>query len=135
MSMTEVKKGRRSWAPAEILQIHDLDENYRYKWANNDPANIQRLVAEGWEICSGVSGDKSKRANENSVHDGQKLSSVDTYRELVKLRMPKELAAERQAYFQEKADQQVMGLKAQAAKDMAQATHGRAGVRGSIVID
>lgn len=134
--MTEaMKKGRRSWAPADILQIRDLDDKYRYKWANSDPANIQRLIAEGWEVCSGVSGDKSRRADENSVHDGVRLSSVDSYRELVKLRIPKELAEERNAYFREQAQQQVMGLKAKTKEDMANATGGRAGVRGSIIID
>lgn len=131
--MTELKKGRPSWRPAEILTIHNLDRKFRYRWAQNDTGNLQRLIAEGWETCSELT-DKSNRTSESLVQDGKKLTTVDEYRELIKLRLPVETAEERNAYYQEQSAKQVRAIKHQAEAEMSRATNGRASVRGQVEI-
>lgn len=128
------KKGRPSWRPADMLTIHNMDDNYRYRWERNDPAQIQKALAEGWEVVS-LSADKSRRSGNATVEDGAKLTSLDEYRELIKLRMPKELAEERNRYFQSRSEQMIRATKQNLERDVRALGPKAPGVRGKVVIE
>lgn len=130
-----VKKGTPSWRPASVLTITDQDPNYVDRWEVNDPGQIQKALAEGWEVASGLRADKSSRSDERTIDDGAKSTSLTEYRELIRLQMPKELADERNAYFQEKSERQIRATKQDLEKDLRGLGEGAPGVRGRVVID
>ena len=109
------KKGKPSWDEASTLLVYnkdgslfeEKDDGFVYRWEVNDPPRIQIQQARGWEIVSGVSNDSTTRGTAaDTVEDAKPLTSVDEYRELIKMRLPRALAEERRQYMQEKADKQ-----------------------------
>ena len=51
------KKGTTSWKPSALLHVDEglKDPRYVYHWLRNDPANLSRKLAEGWEQFDKVS--------------------------------------------------------------------------------
>lgn len=110
------KKGKPSWDEASTLLVYEntgnlfeeKDDGFVYRWEVNDPPRIQIQMARGWEIVSGVSNDSTSRgAAGDTVDDGKALTTVNEYRELIRMRLPKHLAEERRDYMQQKADKQM----------------------------
>lgn len=110
-----VKKGSKSWRPAEALSVRGKDPNYTYRWCDKDAANIDKKLAEGWTF-----------AKEDHAVGGETLTTTTEYRELVLMKLPKEDAEARHQYFQELTDKQTMGLKQKLKQDAQHAEiHGR----------
>lgn len=112
----KVKKGRPSWDEASTLLVYDKDgglfkrgdDGFVYRWEENDPPRIQVQKARGWEIVNNVASTGVSRGDEaDSIDDGKQMTSVTEYKELVLMRLPEELAEEREQYMQEKADRQM----------------------------
>ena len=92
-------KVTRPWKPARVLDIpqHLKDPNFVYRWGNKHKlGNIQKKVREGWIIDKELS---AKLSLESTVQDGTPLDGTVQMRELIVLKMPKELAESRKAYF------------------------------------
>lgn len=132
------KKGRPSWAPAQMLWIHDLDPRFEYRWESKDEAMLQKKLAEGAQLCNSAN-DRSKRdASGDTIADGKPLTSLDSYRDVVKTRVPKEVAAARRAYLQEQTDQQLLQFKQNAQTrldELAKGTTHKPQLHGRIVIE
>lgn len=110
------KKGRPSWDEASTLLVYnkagDLfergDDDFVYRWEENDPHRLQIQKARGWEVVSGTSSTGVNRGDENdAIDDGSKLTTVHEYKELILMRLPLELAKDREQYMQKKADDQL----------------------------
>lgn len=110
------KKGKPSWDDASTLLLYEnnghlfeeKDDGFVYRWEVNDPPRLQIQQARGWEIVSQVSNDSTSRGTAgDSINDGKPLTTVDEYRELIKMRLPKHLAEDRRNYMQQKADKQM----------------------------
>ena len=110
------KKGRPSWDESSTLLVYnsdgslfaDGDDDYRYRWEVNDPHRIQIQKARGWEIVSDIANTGVKRGDEaDSIDDGKPLTTVLEYKELVQMRIRKELALDREQHMQEKSDRQM----------------------------
>lgn len=114
--MTEAKKGRQSWRPAKRLSIRGQTPGFRLRWANKDPANIQKKLAEGWVPANKTNGINVEQEFPGLVHDGSPLSGCPEYRDAVLMALPEETAQERTAYFAEQSAKQI-----RAVKDRAQA--------------
>lgn len=141
------KKGNRSWRPAGRLQQFDVPEGYTPRWLDKDESNIDRKLAEGWELCD--TGKIRRKTDfdmtgkevepDSHVEDGKPLSTRKTYRELILGMIPNSLRKERQEYYQERTMAQTAGLKKQAQEelDAAAAAHGGTPqqVRGKIIIE
>lgn len=114
--MKPVKKGNRSWTPAAPLAIRSKDPASRLRWVHTDPANMLKKRAEGWEAAS----------RHDAVHD--RPNGVDSgagapagvleYRDMVLMKMPEEMARERESYYREVSQQQLSGLTARAKNDI-----------------
>lgn len=128
----EKKKGASSWAPAQKLKVPPIP-GFRQRWVDKDPANVQKKQAEGWDF------DNKSEHSYREQQDGKNLSTVNEYRELVLMKIPEEVAQERDAYFQAITDRQTIGLKEDLDKQMQSeaARDGKPGVRarGRIVIE
>jgi hypothetical protein len=101
----------KPWQPATLLHIpEDLkDPDYTYRFCVNEesrPGNIRKKLAEGWEIDKWLLGEMKKRGllHLPTVDDGKPLDSTLTVREMVVMRMDKETAKSRNAYYDRRAN-------------------------------
>lgn len=110
----ETKKAKVKWQPATLLDsVKGLDkENFAYRWVNKqDAANLRKKQAEGWEVVSALEGDKVEHERPGRIDEGGRLTgSSFEYRDVVLMRMPKELAQARKEYYQEQTDLQLKSV-------------------------
>lgn len=93
------------WKPATLLDIPERlkDPNFVYRFCTTKrDGNIQKKQAEGWEIDKELS--RKMTQARPTLEDGKNLDGTTRIRELVVMRMPKELAESRNKYFQDKTD-------------------------------
>lgn len=125
------KKGNRSWRPAAPLGLKAKNPNFRMKWGHTDPARMMRAQAEGW-----VPADPGDAVHDrpSGVDAGKGApSSITEYRDMVLLKMPEEMAKERDAYYREAASSQLNGIKTRAKKEIRQQTG--VAIEGSVTIE
>lgn len=97
---------RTSWKPANLMKIPEKfkNPNYAYYCANwKWPGRILKLQNEGWEVDTEIMP-KMKKAGmipdlPATLQDGVPKDNTLRFRELVVLRMPKEMAEERKRYY------------------------------------
>ena len=91
------KVGAKSWRPASVLDVVGKDPNYTYRFANTSmDGRVEKLQSEGWERCT----TETINLPNKTITDGSKMGSEHRIRELILLRMPKDLAKSRNEYFQ-----------------------------------
>lgn len=134
------KKGRPAWKPASTLDVIQKSEDFRYRWTDRDPGNLDRKIAEGWVFVNKETGIPGEHEHPERVADGMPLDTTKTFRELVVMAMPEETAQERDAYYREQTRKQTVGLKDVLKRDLSEAAE-RSGssqvapVDGTIVIE
>jgi hypothetical protein len=132
--MSTVKKGRKSWKPANLLEVKDKDPKFTYRWINNDPANVQKKKMEGWEIVQGRTK-QVKHDHPENIQDGKPLDTITSYREMILAKLPIEDKESRAEYYQERTRASTLGL-VQEAKGQAEAAGGsRDTIKGTITIE
>lgn len=121
-----VKKGKPTWRPADIDEIVDKEPGYRYRWARSDEDNIAKKKAEQWVVDekSDVEGGYGR------IDEGKPLTSVRKRRDAVLMKIPEDIALERDEYVNNKTARQMAGLKKQTEKDIKGAP-----VHGSITME
>jgi len=82
------------WRPALLLQVKPIP-GFRLHWARQD--ELDRVLAEGWTPVKG------KDLTERTTIDGTQMDSNILKRELILVKMPEELAKQRDAYYAKKA--------------------------------
>jgi len=129
---TAVKKGRKSWKPAQKLSIVDKKPGYEYRWCDKDPANLLKRKADGWVMASELHGHKAKQ--EEATEKG--ITSVMEYRDLVLMAIPEEDLQSHRDYYEEQTRKQTVGLKDRVKQDAQKGAAGKsADIHGSIVIN
>jgi hypothetical protein len=101
------EKPRISWKPARLLDIpeHMKDPAFTYRWVDKDkPGNVRKKLSEGWEIDKKL----TKRLNEgdmtSTIEDGRSIDGTMGIRELVVMRIPRELAEARNEFYQSRSE-------------------------------
>lgn len=128
----EPKKGARSWKPAQKLEVRVKTPGWTNRWCSNDPQDIQKKLAEGWVFSD------DKHSHPEQVGDGHPVTSTTEYRELVLMKLPDDIKAQRTAHYKAINEQQTLSLKRNLKDKMQEGTSGnapRAEVTGSILID
>lgn len=128
----EVKKGKSSWKPASVTDVTDKEPGYRYRWARKDDDNIATKLANGWEVVSKLTSDKTSLAEERFT-DGRRLTSTHEKKDLILLRTTEEHALEINEYYNNETERRTMGLTAHLKKDIKE-KGGNAPVHGEITI-
>lgn len=105
------KKGHRSWNPAQRLDVVGKAKGFRYRWCNNDPANIEKKLAEGWVLVNKTTNLPGEHERRETPQDGANLTTAKTYREMVLMALPEDIALDRDRYVNEQSQKQVLGLK------------------------
>src|SRR3990167_10751312 len=104
----------REWKRPDAMGIpeHLKTPGYRYKWVRKD--RLAYRVDEGWEVVPVQNG---KLMKENP--DGVNMDKAYHLRELILCRMPEEMAKQRDAYFQKKAQEPLKEIREVAEKAIA----------------
>lgn len=130
------KKGKRTWKPANLLDVKGKDPGFRYRMCRNDDANIARKQEEGWEFVNATTDPEVRVIGAGTIEDGAKTDTTQRQRELVCMRLPEELGKERDEHYGEVINRRKRDLKRRAQKDLGTDDKGRAApVTGKIVIE
>jgi len=116
--MSKLKKGNASWKPASVTDTFNKQPGYRYRWVNKDPDNLAKKQAEGWEVINGLQADKVSATENDLISQGSSLTSVFEKKDVILQRIPEEIAAERDSYFNNESDRRISGLTAHVKKDL-----------------
>lgn len=100
----EVKKGRKSWQPFRLLNVHGRNPNLNYRWVEKDANKIERRQHDGYEFVNS----STAAPVEAPASDG--LGSAKVVRDLVLMAAPKEIAEDRSAYYKKLADDYVENI-------------------------
>jgi len=103
---------KRSWQRPDVLPIPKDDPNWDFHWVRvstrgeADPTNVSLKMREGWEPVKAVDHPEitlfhaeNDRYKDNVIMGG-----------LMLCRAPKEMVAERNAYFSQQADAQIQSV-------------------------
>lgn len=133
------KKGKASWKPARKLDVNASEKvksEFRLRWRDKDPQNIQKAQAEGWEFIDPAKGIRAEHENPG---DSTPLTNATEYRELVLMGLPEELGQSRDEYFQEQANRNIAGVKTALQRDLDDAAKKEGAFKtqatGAITID
>lgn len=135
---TEVplKKGRSTWKPANVLDILDKEPGYRYRVAEKSARNIAKKQREGWEIVSAInSPNTDNKSIGNGVDLGKQMGSVLDGHDYIIMRIPEDMAQERDDYFNGESSRRMSALKRQTTEEFSKIGKDGAPVHGSITIE
>ena len=102
-------KGNKSWKPAILLDVPIKEAGFRYRWRLKDPDNVQRALQEGWEVVQKKTGHKGPAVDPviDIIDDTGKLkTSLTEFRELILMRLPEDIAVERDEYYEIQTESQ-----------------------------
>lgn len=128
------KKGNASWKPREDVQVK-RDPNYDYRWVAADENRIATLMNQGYEVCSALNGEgafKGRDADKRTV-GGHTLDTVLGDRDRILMRLHKDAAKQRNAYFEKKAKKQVSTIASKADGETGVKTTGDITINGAVV--
>lgn len=115
----QVKKGTRSWTPSNLGDVVDKEPGYRYRWVRKDQDNIAKKLEEQWETVSTLNDKAAYDFPTGRPNEGHGLSSVVERRDGILMRMPEDIAEQRDAFVNSKTERYTKALRAQARKDLA----------------
>lgn len=125
-SPSEIKKGSASWKPAPILDVTGKEDGYRYRWVNKEAGNIAKKKREQWEMVSqGTSSDNAAHVSGGKVDSSHNLTSIQETHDGVLMRIPEEIALQRDAYYNNENERRISGITAH-IKDKIQKEGGKA---------
>ena len=87
------------WKPASRIDIPEELKipGFRYRACNTmQTGNIQKKLSEGWIVDKELS---KKMEHVATIDDGKKLDGTTRFRELIVMRMPEEVAKQRDEYY------------------------------------
>lgn len=133
----EAKKGRRSWKPAQKLNLNKKLPNHEMRWVDKEVGNYQRRLADGWVPISKVTSTEIAHDHPNLVGDGKPTGSVIEYRDMELMAIPKEDYEDHREYFRKQTEAQTAGLRKTAERENAANAKGGdpARIYGKIVIE
>lgn len=133
--MEQVKKGNRSWKPAQRLSLADVPKGFRPRWVENEPQNVEKKLAEGWVFADGLNGPDLEHDAPKEASGSKPLASGTTYRELVLMALPEEIGQARDEYHKGLTDRQEASIKQNLVKDAQRAGAPASAIHGKVVID
>ncbi len=113
-----MKKGNTSWKPASLNEFSNKEDGYRYRMARKDPDNLAKKKAESWEIVSDLQSNPIKHETPNRLDLGTPLTSVQEGRDWILMKIPEEIALQRDKHFNDRTERQTLGLTAHTKKEI-----------------
>lgn len=136
--MSEQKKGRKSWQPAQRLQVRGKRPGYVQRWVSKEPDNLARRTADGYTPVNATLGSPAQHDHPDLTGDGKRLTSVQEYRDMVLMEIPEEDYQSHRDYYTKETQKQTAGLKRNAVTENEKNAAGRvtpAHIYGKTVIE
>lgn len=126
------------WKPATLLDIPSQykDPRFVYRYcAKNREGNLEKKMAEGWEIDTELS--RKMKRHVATIQDGTQQDTTTQIREMIVMRMPKEMAEARAAYFAQKAGDAQESANKRFKKEAQELTAGyhKSGTYGEVTVE
>lgn len=122
------KKGKPTWKPANVDDVFDKEPGYRYRWVHKSEDNLAKKRAEHWVLDEGT----NVEAGYGRINEAKPLTSVRERRDAVLMRLPEEIAQERDDYYNGETARRMSALKRQTRDDLGQSG---APIHGSITTE
>ncbi len=120
------KKATTPWKPARFLDIPEefKDPRFVYRFVNTKKeGNEVKKLNEGWEYDFELGKKLTQRFGKTrTIHDGTPIDSAYQIRELIVMRMPKEMAKARNEYYSKRGDTNLRTMKASLQQGMVEGT-------------
>jgi len=91
--------GNVSWKPANLLTVNQKNDDVVLEWHRNDPANIQKSLAEHYDFAT--LNDVHDPLGKPTINDTENTGNRITRREMVLMKMSKQMWKARLAYYEE----------------------------------
>jgi len=104
------RKGRKSWKPANLIDIHGKEDGFRYRILSKDSQNLAKKLAEGWELVNNISESGETNEAPKPITGGSSLTSVREGHDWVLARIPEEDAKLRDEYYQQLTDRRTRAI-------------------------
>ncbi len=115
------KKGNASWkAPTGETLMKEKGYGYRWTAESEIPGRLQ----EGWTLVTAKHGETTYVDGKDKIFGGTRLDSVVAKRDRVLMRMPDEMIEQRNAHYNQRAENQVMAIKQRASEQAGETLHG-----------
>ena len=114
------------WRPSRVLEIPERlkTPGFVYRWCDKNKAgNIQKKLSEGWEVDKEISRKLTAIAT-RTINDGSPLDGTAQVRELVVMKMPKEMADSRNRYYQDRANMATKAAQEELKRKMGGQAYG-----------
>lgn len=96
----EEKRGKPTWKPANMLDLKGKKAGFRYRFCDADPAKLRRREDEGWVYVTRETGHgEVSHADPELVHGGSPPDGTVSYRDMVVMALPEEIAQQRDEYY------------------------------------
>lgn len=130
-----MKKGAKSWTPSNLGDLLNKEPGFRYRWVRNEPDNIAKKEAEGWQFVNGTTDPKTATFLSSSRLDEPKqLTSNPTRRDAIAMRLDDDgedsTAKQRDRYHNDKVNRLEKRLFAGTKQDLA--TEAGAPIHGNL---
>ena len=112
----------KPWEPSSVLHVQGKDPRFNYRWISKD--NVDKRLAEGWEIVKGTTPDSAK-GKSLTLADGRSVDSVTSVRNLILARMPKEKAEARNKYYEKMSQDSIDAVDGKFRTDTAGQSYGK----------
>lgn len=127
------KKGNRGWVRHNLLDVFNKEPGFRYRIASNDPRKVHQRLQEGWEVVSDLNSN-SFQGDTGRINDGANLTSILEGHDYIVMRIPEELAKDRDEYFNNITDQRTKSMKRDLDTNMRNIGSKSVATHGSIKI-
>lgn len=119
-----IKKGAKSWTPSNLGDLLEKEPGYRYRWVRNEPDNISKKEAEGWQFVNGTNSPKTKGSfSASRLDEPSQMTSTPTRRDAVAMRLDDQdedsTAKQRDKYHNDKVKRLEKRIYAGTKKDLA----------------
>jgi len=130
---TPTKKATTPWRPAKFLYIPEelKDSRFVYRFVNTKrEGNELKKLQEGWEYDYELGKKLTRQFGETrTIQDGTPIDSAYRIRELIVMRMPKEMAKERNDFYSKRGETNLRTMQQSLQQGMEDGT--RATVYGN----
>lgn len=122
----KTKKATTPWRPARFLDIPEdmKDPRFVYRFVNTKrEGNELKKQQEGWEYDYELGKKLTQQFGKTrTIQDGTPIDSTYRIRELVVMRIPKELAKERNDYYSKRGETNLRTMKQSLQQGMEEGT-------------
>ncbi len=109
------KKGKPTWQPGDILEVHNKSPNFSYRWVDapkDDLSQVERRMHQGFHVVNKTTRIPGDYVDPNEIKGEHPVDSAMRCRgDLLLMALPDEMKQAHTEYIAERTTKQTTGLK------------------------